>query len=160
MTRQDAQPDREPMTQPTRRDAMKVGGGIALALLGAGLGTGTVAFAQQATPVSGSLDGAYTVVRLYTVRADRSSDELLALIRDGYVPLIREIPGFISYTAIADPASAQHAFISVFEDKAGADESTRLAREWVADNDIDHFDEGPTIAEGVIAFSIGAEAGT
>ncbi len=159
MTRQDARPDREPMPQPNRRDAMKVGGGIARALLGAGLGTGTVAIAQQATPVSGSLDGAYAVVRLYTIRPNRSSDEVLELIRDGYVPLIREIPGFISYTAIADPASAQHAFISVFEDKAGTDESTRLAGEWLAENNIDHFEGGPTIAEGVIAFAIGAQAG-
>ena len=144
----------EPELITTRRGALKAGGGSALGLLVAALGGGTVAFAEQATPAAGAAEGGYAVIRVRQVRSDRSDEELLELVREGFVPLLVEIPGFISYTAIADPASRTQAFIAVFEDKAGADESTRVAGEWLVDNGIDDYADHPIVAEGAIAFTI------
>ena len=40
--------------------------------------------------------------------------------------------------------------MGVFADKAGADESTRVAGEWLAENSYTFFAGDPTVAEGVI----------
>jgi hypothetical protein len=160
MTKLDAKTQREPAMHPTRRDAVKAGGGAALALLAAGPGGGGFVIAQQATPATGSLDGAYAVIRFRELREDQDAEALLQLIRDGYVPLVREIPGFISYTAISDPASRNQAFIAVFEDQAGADESTRVAGDWLRDNQLDPFVGDPIVAEGMIAYAIDASSET
>jgi hypothetical protein len=46
--------------------------------------------------------------------------------------------------------SADQAYVSVFDDKAGADESTQVAREWLTENAYTFFEGNPTVAEGVI----------
>ena len=46
--------------------------------------------------------------------------------------VISSIPGFVSYFATRDGDSMTS--ISVFDDKAGCDESTRQAAQWVRDN--------------------------
>jgi hypothetical protein len=40
--------------------------------------------------------------------------------------------------------------VGVFDDKAGADESTRVAGEWLTANSYTFFEGDPTVAEGVI----------
>jgi hypothetical protein len=59
--------------------------------------------------------------------------------------LIGSVPGFVSYTAfrVGDGGTT----VTVCEDKAGTDESTRRASAWVADNI--HVSIGaPQISEG------------
>lgn len=46
--------------------------------------------------------------------------------------LISEVPGFVSYYAVKDGDTVTT--VSVYNDKAGCDESTRRAREWVGQN--------------------------
>ncbi len=51
----------------------------------------------------------------------------------GFIPLLEQVPGFIAYYWI-DAGGGVMASLSVYENQAGADESVRLAGEWVRDN--------------------------
>ena len=56
----------------------------------------------------------------------------MALIRDEFVPLMVDVPGFIWYVAGANPETRDQFSVGVFEDEAGAAESNRRAAEWGA----------------------------
>ena len=104
----------------------------------------------EALALTGGLAGKYVVIRLRQPNPDWPVEEVLELIGEGYVPLVREIPGFVAYFGSADPVSGGQAYVGVFDDKAGADESTRVAREWLTENSYSFFEGDPTVAEGVI----------
>ena len=55
------------------------------------------------------------------------------LVDEGFLPLLDEVPGFIAYYWI-DAGDGAMASLSVFEDRAGADASVELARNWVREN--------------------------
>ena len=54
-------------------------------------------------------------------------------IDEHFVPIIKDAPGFLAYYAL-DAGVGALATISVFEDLAGADESSRMAAKFVRDN--------------------------
>jgi hypothetical protein len=56
--------------------------------------------------------------------------ELIRRIKDEFVPIISKAPGFVSY-AVLDGGNGVLTSISTFESKAGTDESTRRAADWV-----------------------------
>ncbi len=116
----------------TRRDAIRLAaGGSALALIAAGIHQPAV-FAQQASPAPpASKDGLYVVIRSRTVKADASIEELNTGIRDGLVPLIQAIPGFVEYFVMQNPDTRDRTSASVFTDKAGADQSTTVASDFI-----------------------------
>lgn len=69
----------------------------------------------------------YTVIRNYRGASDLIKE--LEQRRDDVEGLIRGIPGFVSYVlARSDDGGFS---VSVYEDRAGADESVRQAREYV-----------------------------
>ena len=105
---------------------------------------------SEALAPNGGLVGKYLVIRLRQPNPDWPVEEVMELIGEGYVPLVREIPGFVAYFGSADPVSADQAYVGVFDDKVGADESTRVAREWLTENSYTFFAGDPTVAEGVI----------
>jgi hypothetical protein len=73
----------------------------------------------------------YAVIRRYD---DVSSvDEVMRRIEAGWAPLIRNAPGFIGYYAFEIGGGAA-ASISLFEDRAQAEDSARQAAEWVSGN--------------------------
>lgn len=88
----------------------------------------------------------YTVIRQY--RADPSAvDQVVERAREGFVPLIKKSPGFVGY-AILDAGGGQAISISTFQDKAGADESVRLAASWVKENFAALLPNPPQITAG------------
>jgi hypothetical protein len=143
------------MTGTTRRVALKLAGGATL-LAFAGSASVRTGLGQEATPAASpvtgdGLLGNYLVVRIRTVKPDRSADELMTLIQDGFVPLVEEIPGFVWYVAGADPETRGQFSVGVFADEAGAAESTRLAAEWGQQSGAADFVEGdPAVYEGTI----------
>ena len=104
----------------------------------------------EAIASNGGLVGKYLVIRMRQPNPDWPVEEVMELIGEGYVPLVREIPGFVAYFGSADLVSADQAYVGVFDDKAGADESTRVAREWLTENSYTFFEGDPIVAEGVI----------
>jgi hypothetical protein len=75
----------------------------------------------------------YAAVRSYSLKAGASVAELVAKVQSGFVPLIEKAPGFVSYQVL-DTGSGGIVSITVFRDKAGAEESTRKAADWVKGN--------------------------
>ena len=71
----------------------------------------------------------YIAVRQYKLKPG-SVDEMVRRVNDGYVPLIGQVPGFIAWYAV-DAGNDIVFSVSIFQDQAGADESIRLAADWV-----------------------------
>ena len=71
----------------------------------------------------------YAVIRHYKFKAE-DSEKISRLIQEGFLPLLKKANGFISYHWL-DTGAGEGASLSVFQDKAGADESIRLAAEFV-----------------------------
>jgi hypothetical protein len=72
----------------------------------------------------------YATVRRYE-NAGALADAMSAK-RDDVQKLISEVPGFVNYYATREGDAITT--VSIYNDKAGCDESTRLAREWVREN--------------------------
>jgi hypothetical protein len=141
-----------------RAAVLRGGGGLALAALA--LGFGKPVLAQEATPGptdDAGPEGRYGVIRVRKVKADRSAEELTTLVQDGFVPLLREVPGFVSYAILWNAESRDWAALSLFADKSGADESNARAAAWGTESGAVDFTEGdPIVIEGAVV--VAAEA--
>ena len=71
------------------------------------------------------------------------------MVREEFVPLIRQAPGFIRYYWL-DTGDGEGASVSVFKDKAGADASIQLAADYVRDHLSKLLRQKPEIIEGPI----------
>jgi hypothetical protein len=88
----------------------------------------------------------YAAIRTY-VTID--SGEVTRRANRGFVPILRGTPGFIAYY-ILDGGGGKLASISVFEEQAGVEESTRRAAEWVADNLAELVEHAPVVLAGEV----------
>jgi hypothetical protein len=108
--------------------------------------------ARQATPMPGTTAGVdpdwYAVARLGHLREGASTTEVARRAREGFVPIITTVPGFVAYFLI-EIGQREQMTISIFSDPAGAAESTRRAAAWVP-GAIGELVEGPAevLAEG------------
>ena len=71
-------------------------------------------------------------------------------IREEFVPIVRKAKGFRRYYWL-DTGDGEGASFGIFEDKAGADESVRLAADYVRDRLSKLLRQKPEIIEGPIA---------
>ena len=93
----------------------------------------------------------YASIRRY--RIDRSSiDQISALARDGFLPIISDLPGFVAYY-IVDQGDGHAATISLFQDRAAAEESNRAAAGWVQANMAALVEGPPEILAGKVVVS-------
>ena len=92
----------------------------------------------------------YAAVRRYEGITDDA--EAGRLVRESFMPLLKEVSGFIAYYWI-EAGEGTMASLSVFEDKAGADESVTLAHQWVEDNAAALFPNPPKVTEGLVVAS-------
>jgi hypothetical protein len=92
----------------------------------------------------------YAAVRRYEGITDDA--EAGRLVRESFMPLLKEVSGFIAYYWI-EAGEGTMASLSVFEDKAGADESVILAHQWVEDNAAALFPNPPRVTEGLVVAS-------
>ena len=76
----------------------------------------------------------FAAIRYYRTEPD-SVDEVARRVQEGFVPVIRETSGFVSYFVLT-PGGREGAIISVsvFEDRESAEESNRKAEDWVSQN--------------------------
>ena len=90
----------------------------------------------------------FAVVRHYRFKSE-DSERIDKLVKEGFVPLIKKANGFIRYYWL-DTGEGEGASFSVFRDKAGADESVRLAADFVKNNLSDLTLEKPEVIEGPV----------
>jgi hypothetical protein len=90
----------------------------------------------------------FAVVRHYHFKTTDSA-EIDRKIRDEFVPLIKKGKGFVRYYWL-DTGHGEGASVSVFENKAGAEESTQLAADYVKDHLAKLINEKPEIVEGPV----------
>ena len=79
----------------------------------------------------------------------KNSVEIDRVIREGFVPLIKKAKGFVRYYWI-DTGEGEGASFGVFTDKAGADESVRLAADFVKAKMANLLTQKPEVIEGPI----------
>lgn len=148
------------LTIVTRRSLLKYGGFASIVGLAGFSGMVRVAdraHAQEATPAAAGfeLEGSYAAIRSRQFKAGIVVADAMASIEAGYVPLLRDVPGFVAYMGVADPSSTASAFITICADKIGTDESTRLAGQWLTDNGFEYFEGDPIVVEGPIGVAAG-----
>jgi hypothetical protein len=94
----------------------------------------------------------HAVVRSYSGKGAR---ELLGVIEKNKPEverLLRSIKGFVSYYLVR---TADGGFtVSVYQDKAGCDDSIRVARDWISKNAANLGVGAPSISEGTVALHL------
>jgi len=74
----------------------------------------------------------FAAIRRYNTDPD-SIEEVTRKVNEGFVPLVSDIPGFVVYIAL-NAGQGEYGTVSVFEDQASAEESNRVAEQWVNEN--------------------------
>jgi hypothetical protein len=94
----------------------------------------------------------HVVIRKY--QGNSTLADVLERHRAEVERLIRGVPGFVAYYVVR--AADGTTTIGVFRDPAGAQKSTRIARDWVQQNAPEAAGAPPEIIEGATAFEFGA----
>jgi hypothetical protein len=92
----------------------------------------------------------YAVVRRYD--GVRDPAEAGRRVKEGFVPLIREVPGFVAYYWVNAGGGVMYS-TSVFQDQAGEEESTKRAEEYVRDNLASLLPHLPQVTAGEVVAS-------
>ena len=92
----------------------------------------------------------YAVVRRYEGVTDPA--EAGRLVNDGFVPLMRQVSGFVAYYWV-DAGDGVMASTSVFQDRSGAEESISRAADFVRDNLASLLPNPPQITAGEVLAS-------
>ena len=74
----------------------------------------------------------YAVVRTYSGQGASEVFDLIAQRQEDVKALLTGVPGFVNYAAVR--SSDGGVTVTVCEDKAGTDESSRRAAEWIKEN--------------------------
>ena len=92
----------------------------------------------------------YATVRRY--EGVSNPTEAAQRVKEGFVPLISQIPGFVAYYWV-DAGSGVMISTSVFQDQSSAEESNKRAADWVRGNLAALLPKMPQIAAGeVVAY--------
>ena len=122
------------------------GGGLAVLLASSDI----PAAAQEASPMAGTpaAGRAYLAIRQYQLAPGRTMDELYAVVESGFIPIVRQVPGFQEYFLVETGEGVIS--ISVFADQTGAEESTRRAADWIQQNMAGFYTGPPTTTTGSV----------
>jgi len=92
----------------------------------------------------------YAVIRRYDGITDTA--EAGRRVREGFVQLLREVPGFVAYywTDVGDGVMIS---TSIFQDQAGEEESTKRAADYVRTNMTSLLPNPPRVSAGEVVAS-------
>lgn len=90
----------------------------------------------------------YMAIRSYKYKAG-AFDQINTSVQGGFVPIVSKAPGFIAYHLV-NTGSGTLSTVSLFENQAGAEESTRMAAEWVKENLASLLESPPEIKAGEV----------
>jgi hypothetical protein len=88
----------------------------------------------------------FAAIRTYGVT---DIDELSELVKDGFLPIVESVPGFVAYYAV-DAGDGMASSITICEDRTGVDESTSRAAEWVEEHAVELIESGPAVVIGAV----------
>ncbi|MDJ0957918.1 MAG: hypothetical protein QNI91_13705 [Arenicellales bacterium] len=94
----------------------------------------------------------YAVIRSYSGTGASDLIDLIAGRKEEVEEILGSINGFVSWTMIKTEDGG--ATVTVCQDKAGTDESIRLAREWIQQNASDLNVAPPMVSEGAVALHL------
>ncbi|GAA3372866.1 hypothetical protein GCM10020367_30430 [Streptomyces sannanensis] len=92
----------------------------------------------------------YAAVRRYEGVTDPA--EAGRRVNEGFVPLVRQVSGFVAYYWV-DAGSGVMVSTSVFQNQAGAEESSKKAADFVRDNLTSLFPNPPQVMAGQVVAS-------
>ena len=90
----------------------------------------------------------HVVIRRYQTDPG-SVGEIMRHVNEGFIPIIKEAEGFLGYYAL-NAGAGEIATVSVFEDQVGAEESIRMAADWVRQNLAALLPNPPEITAGEV----------
>jgi len=90
----------------------------------------------------------FAVIRHYHFKPE-DGEKIDKLIQESFVPLIKKGNGFVRYYWL-DTGKGEGASLSVFKDKAGAEESIRLAADYVKEHLSKFITQKPEVIEGPV----------
>jgi len=90
----------------------------------------------------------FAVIRHYHFKPE-DGKKIDQVIQEGFVPLIKKAKGFVRYYWL-DTGKGEGASLSVFKDKAGAEESVQLAADFVKKSMAELLTQKPEVIEGPI----------
>jgi hypothetical protein len=94
----------------------------------------------------------HAVVRTFAGPAAKQLFDMLEARRQEVETLIRPVRGLVCYSLIRTAEGGVS--VTVCEDKAGTDQSSQIAREWIAKNAADLGVSAPAIFEGSVVVQI------
>jgi hypothetical protein len=101
----------------------------------------------------------HAIIRRYEGVDQARADELTKKLGESLAPRLSKLPGFAGYYMI-EAGNGVLSEVGLFENSYQADESTRVAAEWVRDEKLDSaFPNAPKITSGkVVAHKNGVPA--
>ncbi len=90
----------------------------------------------------------YASIRRYVVHPG-SIGEIARQVNKGFLPIIRDIPGFVAYYVV-DVGNGLGISFSIFEDQVGAERFAAASREYVKENLASLFPNPPEIMDGEV----------
>jgi len=94
----------------------------------------------------------HAVVRSYSGKGAKELFDILEKNKAEVEKLIRPVKGFVSYSLVHTASGGFS--VTVCQDKAGTDESVRVARDWIAKNAGNTGVAAPTISEGTVMLQL------
>ena len=88
----------------------------------------------------------HAVVRNYSGTGAKQLFDLLEQRKADVEASLRNVPGLVSYTLLRSGDGGMS--VTVCNDKAGADESLKVAREWITKNASNIQASAPSVTEG------------
>jgi heme-degrading monooxygenase HmoA len=90
----------------------------------------------------------HAVIRRYNIQ-EGMAQQISQRVTDGFLPIVSGVRGFVSYHVI-NPEDGTIASVSIFTDRAAADESNKLAADWVKQNLAHMVKTAPVILSGEV----------
>ncbi len=92
----------------------------------------------------------YVVVRRYKAKPG-AVEEIARQAREGFMPLVKEVPGFVAHYGI-NVGNNVVLTISIFQDQAGTEQSSRLAAQWIEQHIASLYEGPPQITAGEVVW--------
>jgi hypothetical protein len=97
----------------------------------------------------------YAAIRRYEIPDPDAVEELTQRLKEGFLPIISEVPGFVAYYAVYEgefsglyEGDTVLTTVSIFEDLADAQRSTDVAADYVKQNLASLLPQAPTATVG------------